>query len=57
LITFLFEFVYGLEQAIYTLVCNMWTKNYKLNTKHDIGGVVAEDIREGEIGSGSIPNN
>jgi hypothetical protein len=34
----------------------MCTKNYKLDTKHAIGGVVAEGTREGEIGS-SIPNN
>jgi hypothetical protein len=32
-------------------------KNYKLNTKHAIGGVVAEGTREGEVGGGSIPNN
>jgi hypothetical protein len=31
-------------------------KNYKLDTKHAIGGMVVEGTREGEIG-GSIPNN
>jgi hypothetical protein len=34
----------------------MWTKNYKLDSKHAIGGVVAEGMRESEVG-GSIPNN
>jgi hypothetical protein len=33
----------------------MWTKNYKLDTKFVIDGVVAEGTREGEVG-GSIPN-
>jgi hypothetical protein len=36
--------------------CNMWTKNYKVDTKHAIGGVVVEGPREGEV-DGSIPNN
>jgi hypothetical protein len=34
----------------------MWTKNYKIDTKHDIGWVVAEGMREGEV-DGLIPNN
>jgi hypothetical protein len=34
----------------------MWTKNYKLNTKHIIGEVVVEGMCEGEVDS-SIPNN
>jgi hypothetical protein len=41
LTTFLFEFVYGLKQAIYTqLVVICGQKNYKLDTKHDIDRVV-----------------
>jgi hypothetical protein len=31
-------------------------KNYKVDTKHAIGGVVVEGTREGEV-DGSIPNN
>jgi hypothetical protein len=31
-------------------------KNYKLDTKHAIGGVVVESTHEGEVG-GLIPNN
>jgi hypothetical protein len=31
-------------------------KNYKLDTKHAIGGVVVEGMREGEV-DGLIPNN
>ena len=34
----------------------MWTKNYKLDTKHVIDGVVVEGTREGEV-DGSITNN
>jgi hypothetical protein len=34
----------------------MWIKNYELDTKHVIGGMVAESTREGEVG-GLIPNN
>jgi hypothetical protein len=33
----------------------MWKKNYKLNTKHVIDGVVVEGTCKGEVG-GSIPN-
>jgi hypothetical protein len=36
--------------------CNMCTKNYKLDTKYAIGGMVAEGTREGMV-SGSFPNN
>jgi hypothetical protein len=38
LTTFLFEFVYGLKQAIYTqlVVICMWIKNYKVDIKHAI---------------------
>jgi hypothetical protein len=57
LTTVLFEFVYGLKQAIYTqLVVICGQQNYKLNTKHDIAGVIEEGTREGEV-SGSIPSN
>jgi hypothetical protein len=56
LTTFLFEWVYGLKQAIYTqLVVICGQKNYKLDTKHVIGGVVVEGTRKGEVG-GSVPN-
>jgi hypothetical protein len=34
----------------------MWTKNYKLDTKHAIDGVVVEGMHEGDVG-GSISNN
>jgi hypothetical protein len=34
----------------------MWIKNYKLDTKHVIGGVLAKGMHEGEVG-GSFPNN
>ena len=55
--TFLFEFVYSLKQAIYTqLVVIYGQKNYKLYIKHIIDGVVAEDTHEGEVG-GLIPTN
>jgi hypothetical protein len=54
---FLFEFVYGLKQAIYTqLVVICGQKNYKLDIKHAIGGVLAEGMRDGEVG-GSILKN
>jgi hypothetical protein len=54
---FLFKFIYGLKQAIYTqLVVIHGQKNYKLDTKHVISRVVAEGTREGEI-DGSIRNN
>jgi hypothetical protein len=57
LTTFLFEFVYGLKQAIYTyLVVICGQQNYKLDTKHAIGGVVEEGTREGEV-RGSISSN
>ena len=36
--------------------CNMWTKKYKIDTKHTIDGVVVEGTREGEV-YGSIPHN
>jgi hypothetical protein len=36
--------------------CNMWRKNYKLDTNHVIDGVVVEGTREGEV-DGSITNN
>jgi hypothetical protein len=32
----------------------MWRKNYKLDTKYTIGGVIVEGTREGEV-DGSIP--
>jgi hypothetical protein len=57
LTTFLFELVYGLKQAIYTqiiVICRQ--KNYKLDTKYVIGGVIVEGMREGEV-DGSILNN
>jgi hypothetical protein len=57
LVTFLFEFVYGLKQAIYTqivVICGQ--KNYKLDIKHDIDGVVVEGTRKSEV-DGSITNN
>jgi hypothetical protein len=57
LTTFLFEFVYGLKQTIYTqmvVICGQ--KNYKLDTKHAIDGVVVDGTREGEV-DGSITNN
>jgi hypothetical protein len=48
LTTFLFEFVYGLKQEIYTqLVVICGQKNYKLDTKHAIDGLVTEGTREG----------
>jgi hypothetical protein len=57
LTTFLFEFVYGLKQTIYThLVVICGQQNYKLDTKYVIGGVVEEGMREGEV-SGSISSN
>jgi hypothetical protein len=57
LTTFLFKFVYGLKQAIYTqLVVICGQKNYKLDIKHVIGGVVVEGTRESKVGD-SIPNN
>jgi hypothetical protein len=34
----------------------MLTKNYKLDTKHAVGGVVVEGTREGEVDD-SISNN
>jgi hypothetical protein len=34
----------------------MWTKNYKLDTKHVIYGVVVEGMRKGE-GGGLSPNS
>jgi hypothetical protein len=55
LTTILFEFVYGLKQAIYTELVVICVKNYKLDTNHAIDGVVDESTRKGEIG-GSIPN-
>jgi hypothetical protein len=57
LTNFLFEFVYGLKQAIYTqmvVICGQ--NNYKLDTKHAIDRVVVEGTREGEV-DGSITNN
>jgi hypothetical protein len=57
LTTVLFEFVYGLKQAIYTqLVVICGQQNYTLNTKHAIAGVVEEGTREAEI-RGLIPSN
>jgi hypothetical protein len=56
LTTVLFEFVYGLKQAIYTqLVVICGQQNYTLNTKHAITGVVEKGMREAEV-RGSIPN-
>jgi hypothetical protein len=50
LTTFLFEFVYGLKQAIYTyLVVICGQQNYKLDIKHAIDGVVEKGTREGEV--------
>jgi hypothetical protein len=46
---FLFEFVYSLKQAIYTQIVVICGKNYKLDTKHVIDGVVVEGTREGEV--------
>jgi hypothetical protein len=58
LTTFLFEFVYGLKQAIYTqLVVICGQQNYKLDTKQVIGGMVEEGTREGDVVRGSIPSN
>ena len=55
--TFLFEFVYGLKQAIYTqLVVICGKQNYTLNTKHAISGVIEEGTSEAEV-RGSIPSN
>jgi hypothetical protein len=57
LITFLFEFVYGLKQAIYThlfVICGQ--QNYKLDTNHDIDRVIEKGTREGEV-RGSISSN
>ena len=46
----LFEFVYGLKQAIYTqLVVICGQQNYKLDTKHAIARVVEEGTREDEV--------
>jgi hypothetical protein len=43
LTTVLFEFVYGLKQAIYIhLVVISGQQNYKLDTKHIIAGVIEE---------------
>jgi hypothetical protein len=57
LTTVLFEFVYGLKQAIYTqLVVICGQQNYTLNTKHAIAGVIDEGTREDEV-RGSIPSN
>jgi hypothetical protein len=57
LTTFLFEFVYGLKQAIYIhLVVICGQQNYKLYAKHVIGGVVEEGTREGEV-RGLISSN
>jgi hypothetical protein len=47
LTTFLFEYVYGLKQTIYTqLVVIYEQKNYKLDTKHAISGVIVDGTRE-----------
>jgi hypothetical protein len=57
LTTVLFEFVYGLKQAIYIqLVVICGQQNYKLDTKHAIAGVIEEGTREGEV-RGSISSN
>jgi hypothetical protein len=57
LTTVLFEFVYGLKQAIYTqLIVICGQQNYKLDTKYAITGVIEEGMRESEV-SGSIPSN
>jgi hypothetical protein len=56
LTTVLFEFVYGLKQAIYTqLIVICGQQNYTLNTKHVIAGVIEEGMREAEVRS-SIPS-
>jgi hypothetical protein len=50
LINVLFEFVYGLKQAIYTqLVVIYGQQNYTLNTKHVIAGVIEEGTYEAEV--------
>jgi hypothetical protein len=41
---------------LHSFRCNICIKNYKLDIKHVIGGVVAEGMRKGEV-SCSIPNN
>jgi hypothetical protein len=57
LTTFLFEFVYGLKQAIYTqLVVICGQQNYKVDIKYAIGGMVEEDMHECEV-RGLIPSN
>jgi hypothetical protein len=57
LTTVLFEFVYGLKQAIYIqLVVICGQQNYKLDTKHAIAGVIEEGTHEGEV-RGSISSN
>jgi hypothetical protein len=53
----LFEFVYGLKQAIYTqLVVICGQQNYKLDTKHAIARVIEEGTRECDV-RGSIRSN
>jgi hypothetical protein len=50
LTTFLFEFIYGLKQVIYTqLVVMCGKQNYKPDTKYVIVGVVAEGTHEGKV--------
>jgi hypothetical protein len=57
LTTVLFEFVYGLKQAIYTqLVVICGQQNYKLDTNNAIAGVIEEGTLKGEV-RGSIPSN
>jgi hypothetical protein len=57
LTTVLFEFVYGLKQAIYIqLVVICGQQNYKLDTKHAIARVIEEGTYEGEV-RGSISIN
>jgi hypothetical protein len=57
LTTVLFEFVYGLKQAIYTqLVVICGQQNYTLNTKHAIARVTEEGTCEAEV-TDSIPSN
>jgi hypothetical protein len=57
LTTVLFEFVYGLKQAIYIqLVVICGQQKYKLDTKHVIVRVIEEGTHEGEV-RGSISSN
>jgi hypothetical protein len=41
---------------LHSVGCNIWTKNYKVDTKYAIVRMVVEGTRDGEVG-GLIPNN